>query len=237
MPLGPKVAIIGAGSLRSGAYVLASLFNLPLGEETAIALCDQHDEALDLFDRLARAFASAVEIEPAIISTSSQEEALSGAETVILSFGLGSYKQRFEEWAANCGDLREADLARAVLLHHSFEPVNEILFREQPLSVINLVRPAELSSQLLAYEAIHLDWPPKLDEASRVPAAHQALRWVRGDETMYAELRANESSPLVHALLDKKPAPRNAFNSQAVAAWLEQLERSCPGSRPEQLAK
>ena len=76
MLLGSKIAVIGAGSLRAGAPVFASLANLPLAPETRLVLCDEFLEALDLFERLARVFAAANELEISISAVSDIAEAI-----------------------------------------------------------------------------------------------------------------------------------------------------------------
>lgn len=225
MPMGSKVAVIGAGSLRCGAAVLASLFSLPLEPDAHLALCDLHDEALDLFDRLARSLAAAHDIQPAITATNYLSEALESADVVILAFGLGREATDLAQWCAP----ETHSLARAVLLNRTFESVNEELFANKPESVVNLVAPIGHSQQLLAYSAVHLDWPPPLADEERVPAAHQALRWVRAEDNLYSLLNDNKDSPVVKAVLDQSPAPANKFNPKALAGWISELGKIDPG--------
>lgn len=233
MPVGAKVSVVGAGSLRCGSPVLANIFNLPLSEETEVFLCDPHEEALDLLDRLARTFAAAQDFENTIVSTPDLDDALEDSSTIILCFGLGKSRRQHDDWSSSCQPTLSAKLAgeaRAVLLNPTFERVNECLFRLEPdVSVINLVSPTELSAQLLAFQAIHLDWPAPLPADARVSAAHQILRWVRGDEPLFTELQREADGPLVKALLDKKPTPENRFNTKAIATWVSEIEEAMPG--------
>ena len=233
MPVGAKLSIVGAGSLRCAAPVLASIYNLPLSQETEVFLCDPHEGALDLLDRLARTFAAAQDLENTIVSTPDLDDALEDSSTVILCFGLGKSRKQHEDWSSSCEpsiSVKLADEARAILLNTSFERVNECLFRLEPdVSVINLVSPIDLSAQLLAFQAIHLDWPAALPQDKRVSAAHQILRWVRGDEPLFTELQREADGPLVRALLDKKPAPENRFNTKAIATWVSEIEEAMPG--------
>lgn len=236
MLLGSKIAVIGAGSLRAGAPVFASLANLPLAPETRLVLCDEFPEALDLFDRLARVFAAAKELEISISAVSDIAEAISGASAVILCFGLGKLEKRAEEWLARGALPRETELARAVLLNGAFSAVADALFESVAKPVIvNLVEPVELSGRLLVDEAIHMDWPAPLSASEKVAAAHQALRWIRADEPPFQVLREHKESPLVTALLDAKPPPENRFDPHAVAGWLAELEKLCPGTSPDSL--
>ncbi|MBA3726225.1 MAG: hypothetical protein H0W86_07165 [Armatimonadetes bacterium] len=238
MLLGPKIAVIGAGSLRAGVPILASLANLPLAPETRLSLHDEHDEALDLFERLARVFAATNDLELSIQAADDLDHALDGASVAILAFGLGKSAAKAEAWMRTCRDasLRIATMVRATLLHPKFEVINEWLYGLEAAPIlVNLVSPAERSSQLLTGEAFHLDWPPPLGQDRRVSTAHQVLRWIRGDDLPYEPLKTNAESPLVSALLDAKPAPENRFNSQALATWMAELAAACPGCAPEAL--
>ncbi|MGI8923846.1 MAG: hypothetical protein ACR2HJ_07375 [Fimbriimonadales bacterium] len=238
MLLGPKIAVIGAGSLRAGVPILASLANLPLAPETRLSLHDEHDEALDLFDRLARVFAATNDLELSIQAADDLDHALDGASVAILAFGLGRSAAKAEAWISTCGEAspRTASMVRSTLLHPKFEAINEWLYGLETTPIlVNLVSPAELSSQLLTGEAFHLHWPPPLGQNHRVTTAHQVLRWIRGDDLPYEPLKQNAESPLVSALLDAKPAPENRFNSQAVATWMAELGDACPGSVPQAL--
>jgi hypothetical protein len=224
MPLGTKVTIVGAGSLRAAAPVLASLVSFPLTPEHKVTLCDTDEEVLDLADRLARTLAVAQELDLVIVSTPDIAEAMAGADTVILTFGLGSQRDLVEGQSSEA-----AAIARGMLLRNSFERINDILFSANPAPrVFNLVLPTELSAQLLAYDAVHLDWPAALPVNDRVPVAHQILRWVRGDEPVFSLLRENNSSPLVEAIKSSQPGV-NRFNPNAVKGWAADLEALSPG--------
>jgi len=238
MLLGPKIAVIGAGSLRAGVPILASLANLPLAPETRLSLHDENDEALDLFDRLARVFSATKDLELSIQTADDLEHALDGASVAILAFGLGRSAPKAQAWIRTCEDAhpRTTTMVRATLLHPKFEVINEWLYGLETAPIlVNIVSPAELSSQLIAAEAFHLDWPPPLRQDRRVPTAHQVLRWIRGDDLPYEPLDENAESPLVSALLDAKPLPENRFNPRAVATWMAELGAACPGSVPQAL--
>ncbi len=230
-----KIAVIGAGSLRCGMPVLASLFHCPLPQGTRLSLYDIHKEALDLLTRLARCLSaeadSKYEIEPA-------EElswALDDATTIILCFGLGERgRARWLNWLSDAGvsdpHSRLALLARAILLNPSFEALNEHLYSlNDSVTVINLVRPIELTGMLLAVPAIHLNWPPEIAEERRIPMVHHILRLVRGDEYVAEELKSGAKTPLVATLSRPERSRVNHFDPRAVAGWLAELEEAVPG--------
>src|SRR5688572_10475845 len=93
-----SVTVLGAGSLRCGSAVLAALLTRTWAVGGTLTLSDEHEEALDLFDRLARVIASYQELEIEIRSTSNPREAAVGASTVILCFGVGQRKSELEQW-------------------------------------------------------------------------------------------------------------------------------------------
>lgn len=224
-----RIAVIGAGSLRCAAPVLASIAGLSWPAGTELRLCDVHLEALDLFDRLARMLASQTGADLRISAGSDIGEAMDEATVVVLAFGLGPAKDEWRRWIAESSILddsgREATLARCILLHLVFEQVNEYLGTQgKEVRVINLVRPVDLTSNLLAWEASHIEWPEQIGEDERIPAAHQALRWIRGDDYLHGQIEAGKTSPLTEALKAVPPSTENRFNANAVKRWMDELQ-------------
>jgi hypothetical protein len=227
MPIGPRIAIIGAGSLRAAAPVLATLFALPPDPFDRLTLCDTHAEKLDLFDRLARTFASSVEGPISMTATADMDQALDAADSVILCFGLGNRREEFD------GKLHEipqderngaAPLLRARILNETFKRLNPLLLQGEQL-VFNLVRPATLTALLLDATAFHIDWPPPIDRQNEYMAAHRALRWVRGDVPAFEPLKEYKVTPLTTAMLDSRPAPENLYDPSAIRRWDETLAK------------
>ncbi|MCL6624858.1 MAG: hypothetical protein K6T17_09625 [Fimbriimonadales bacterium] len=237
-----KIAIIGAGSLRCGMPVLASLFHCPLPQGTRVALYDVHQEALDLLTRLARCLSSEADGKYVIEPAEELSWALDDATTIILCFGLGERgRERWRSWLSEAGveDSRGrlALLARAILLNPSFEGLNEHLYSlNDSVTVINLVRPIELTGMLLAAPAVHLDWPPEMTEERRIPMVHHILRLVRGDEYVAEELKNGAETPLVTTLSRPERTRVNRFDPRAVAGWLAELEEAVPGFSARLLA-
>jgi hypothetical protein len=230
--LNAKVAIIGAGSLRSGAHVLSSIFSVPWPTGFCIHLCDPHSESLDIHDRLARNLAFHKQVNLSIISDDRLDDAVSNAMTVILCFGLGRLHSVYEKWRREVGPESDsyADIVRMILLRNTFEHLNDLLYALDPFPVvINMVRPTFLSGQLLASQAFHVDWPEPLPSSGRVAAAHQILRWIHDDEMPFDLLRAGKDSPITK-VLSGEGSPEKRFNSKALAAWLDEIERFAPNT-------
>lgn len=205
MPIGPTIAVLGAGSLRAGAPVLATLIALPLNPGSRLYLQDRDPEMLDLFDRLARALAAHCDFAFSILATTDAEEALSDAQAVVL-----------------CSDRHTRGLNRrkeAEVVAKEMALVAQAA-RDRELLIYNLVAPVDASSMLLDAVAFHLDWPPPLEPGREFAAAHQALRWVRADEPAFEPLTRYHPSPLTEAILDARPAPENRYRKDAIDEWL-----------------
>jgi len=203
MPIGPNIAVIGAGSLSAAGPTLATLFGLPLDHGCRLSLYDSNAELLDLFDRVARAFAGVAGTPITILATSDVDEALESANTVVLCM----------EPSREPADAP----VRAGLqsLAPTFEAVNVALKRLDDPLVINLVQPTEESGKLLDALAFHVDWPPMVPDDLAYASAHRALRWVRADEPAFVPLNEFRETPLSKAILDARPAPENRFDTSA----------------------
>lgn len=227
-----KVAVIGAGSLRCSPTILGAVFSRPWPQGSRLHLCDVHGEALDLFSRMATLYAAESNSGLEIWSGSSLESALEGADFIVLCFGLGPLQARFESVLERFGILpqaEEADKIRAVLLNPLFERVNDLLSGLHDPIVVNMVRPTRLTSQLLAATAVDIDAPETLDSASRVTAAHYALRVVQGDLYASLELKKHEAMPLAEFLRGTRGGGALRFDAKALSSWLAELERGHSG--------
>ena len=223
----PKIAIIGCGSLRLGAPVIASVFAAKPPTGTVIHLTDPEPERLDLFERLARMLTSELKSETLILADDNSSEAIRGATHVALCFGLGRKKARLSEWESSGASLTPElrELARAILLNDIFEHINDRLAQSaEPMTLVNFVRPIQLTSQLLSKAARHVRGPELADE-ERVPKAHEILRWIKGDEYVHDLLKGRTDTEVYEAIWGEMEA-HNYFSPRAVANWVSQLEDS-----------
>jgi hypothetical protein len=226
-----RVAIIGGGSLRCSMPVLGGLFSIERPQGLELRLCDLHDEAVDLFARVAAIFAEEAGTQCEIKTSASIDDAIPGANMVVLAFGLGRDRERWETWMreAQISDPGSAPalLARAVLLGSTFEAVNRHLdtMRERPI-VINLVRPVSLTASLLSGAAHHLDWPAPLPDWERVPAAHSALRLVMRDSYASHSIEEYAATPLTDTFTSG--VAKSEYSSRAIHEWIAQLEKIVP---------
>lgn len=195
----PKIAVIGAGNIRCGAAILAGIFNASWGPEATLHLVDIHEEALDLFDRLARTFAEESETEFRILADSDMESALEDASHVFVAIGLGERREDFQ--SLELRDADDYDAARVEWLTPALVAIAKALsLSREDVRVFNLVRPTFLTSPLLGIPVINLDWPEPLEEQERYRNLYQALRWVNGDDYASQELFRSKESPIVLAL-------------------------------------
>ncbi len=221
-----RIAVLGAGSLRCAPEVLATLIRADLPEESAIWLSDEFEEGLQLAEMLASRLIQDSGQLLRVVATTSAEESLEGADTVILCYGGGLWHRGGVSMSALGEHLEVLRLHR---LLDVFETVNRCLASEErPVTVINLSRPVQITAKLLQRPAIHLDWPLPLGVDERVPRAHQILRWARGEDPTHALLESVVQSPLFAALRYGEPAPRLAFDPDASDEIREQVRRLGP---------
>ena len=221
------ISIIGAGSLRCGAYVLGSLLQMSLPKETYVNLHDVNKEALDLFERLTNTFATVLQKTLYVGKVDSLDLALENATHVVLCFGIGDKKQKLSDIEKKLELSNEYhSLSRAVLLNDFFEEINEHIRKlKNNVYVINLVRPVNYTAQLLDIEAIHLDGPEQKTEEEKVSEAHRILRWIRLDEYPYETLKHLKEGPLFSALQYGVPSAENRYSPKALAEYLSVLEQ------------
>jgi hypothetical protein len=220
MPIGPNIAVVGAGNRLAALPVLATIFNMPPDMGDLITLYDRHEEMLDLFDRVARAFAAYNGIPGiSIAATTDLEEAMSDADAVFICIDIGD---RFEELASrlNADPKKEDDrlepLMRVEMLREELSAISGLLKKDKPQLVFNLVFGTEYSGSLIDAPAFHIDWPERVPEEQQYVFAHRALRLVRGDEPIFAPLQEYKENPLATAIMDARPAPKNRYDPEAL---------------------
>jgi hypothetical protein len=220
MPIGPNIAVIGAGNRLAAIPVLSSIFNLPPDMGAKITLYDRHAEMLDLFDRLAKAFA-AYNGTPgiAILTTDSVKEAMEDADAVFICIDVGDREPevsgRMSAVTENHDDAEA--IVRVEMLRDELTLISNSLQSEKAQLIFNLVYRTDLSGKLIDAAAFHLDWPARVPEDEQYVFAHRALRLVRGDEPIFAPLQEFKESPLATAVLDARPAPENRYDPESLS--------------------
>jgi len=176
---------LGAGSVRCGVPVLASLATYFGERPLEVALYDADPERLELFEMFA-ALAFAQNKNPhEVYASLDAAEVLEGASKVILQID------------PNCA-LKEARASKSVIVHNEAKRVAATLDRLKPgiaddAQVISLL-PKDIRVALPYY--YRLDWPPELDEDETRSLPHQVLRWIRGEEYLFELLDHFDRSPL-----------------------------------------
>ena len=219
MPIGPNIAILGAGNRLAALPVLATVFNLPPDMGDLIALYDRNAEMLDLFDRVARAFAAYNGIPGiSILATESMAEATKDADAVFICIDIGDRTEELAERVdpADRSDPRRDPFARVEVLRDDLAAISKLLDKAKPQLVFNLVYGTEFSGTLINAPAFHLDWPPRVPEEEQYVFAHRALRLVRGDEPIFQPLQEYKDNPLATAIMDSRPPPENRYDPEAL---------------------
>ena len=215
MPIGPNIAVIGAGNRLAALPVLATIFNMPPDAGDRITLYDTDSEMLDLFDRVARAFAAYNGIPGiSIVATEDLDEAMAGADAIFVCLDVGRRAPELIDKLRGFSnrDTQVESLTRVEMLRDDLTSVSKNFDREKPQLIFNMVYSTELSGTLLDATAFHLDWPERVPEDMQFVFAHRALRVVRGDEPVFAPLQEYKDNPLATAIMDSRPAPQNRYD-------------------------
>lgn len=223
------VVVLGAGNLRCGPVVLASLANWRPDDLVDIRLWDSNEERLDLFDRLSRELIDKANTEHKVVSTADVAEALEGATDVIFTVHedcarrlTGLHKptlfvpdDSFEDQVR--GDPNKPTHPESlspqtqVILSspaNVSEPREEVVTRalrtllaQVPVGarVLSLQRGIPLPTDM---PHTWRDWPAEIPEGNLAIVPHQILRWIQGDETMSDLLAEAARSPVTEWLAE-----------------------------------
>jgi hypothetical protein len=180
-----KIAILGAGSIRCGVPVIASLATYFGERPLSISLWDADAERLELFEMFAGLACVQNKNPHELSAVVDVAAALENAVRVILMLD------------PNCA-LLEAKKARASVSGNHSSWISATVERLVGLipgeaQVMSLL-PAEVRVSLPHY--YRLDWPPDLEEDEARSMPHQVLRWIRGDEYMFEVFNQYDRSPL-----------------------------------------
>lgn len=223
------MVVLGAGSLRCGPVVLASLATWRPDDLVDVRLWDSNEERLDLFDRLMREIVEHANTEHKVVSTADVHEALEGATDVVFTVHedcarrlTGLHKptlfvpgDSFEDQVR--GDPNKPTHPESlspqtqVILSSPVnvsEPRNEVVTR----ALTSLLESVPSGARILSLQrGIPLptgrthtwrDWPAEIPENQLPIVPHQILRWIQGDETMSSLLAEAASSPITEWLAE-----------------------------------
>ena len=182
----PRLAIIGAGSLRHSPAVIASLANYFGERELHIVLYDPIAERLELFEMLAQYCLSGGVSSHQVEAVYRAEEALEGADLVIVQLD----RDAAAKFSPN--DREDSDLVSKVL--------RELLTAVgENADVLSLLGEA-VALPLDRYQV--LNWPQEPDEEYWRAMPHQVLRWIRKEDSIFDFLNEYERSPVKRWLED-----------------------------------
>lgn len=92
MAKGPKIAMIGAGSVVFAQHLLGDIMSWPEFKEPHIALMDIDADRLAVAEQMAKKLASALGAEPQISAYRTRKPALDGADYVINTVQIGGFE-------------------------------------------------------------------------------------------------------------------------------------------------
>jgi hypothetical protein len=175
-----KLSLLGIGSLRCGAPIVASLATYFGEQPLEICMYDEDVERLEIYDRLARLCFLTTEAPHRLVSTDDPDEAIADSEFIVLSIG------------ENC--------ARRYLARRGVEPDSEPV--AQVIDLIDLGQQPQASILSLQKVPIRLDgyyqvsWPDDLPNDERTFYPLQLLRWLNEEEHLHDLLKQCSKSPL-----------------------------------------
>lgn len=224
------VTIIGAGNIRCGPPVLATLTNYQPEPDLKINLFDANTERLDLAHLLAARLFEDEDRETNITATTDIEEALYQTNTIILTLNqdcaqrmvaplttpsLDDLQFEQENYDFRRGDsnrpTKPEDLspetrkliARANTSASREESINQAV--NQVLSKSKSARIVSLLRGIVLPDLIphtHLNWPAPLDDHITSAIPFQILRWIRQEDSTYDLRQAGKRNPLFQWLVD-----------------------------------
>jgi hypothetical protein len=190
--MGPlRLAVLGIGSVRCAPPIIGTLAGYFGERELEIRFYDEDAERLDLFDRLARRCFEVQECGHRVIATTDPEEALDGADLVIMAIGENSARKFLKR--SPSPRLRPGtpiDRGTAVMA-----AVDSILyFVPEDVPMLSLLRDVGLIDEHV-YTPIP-DWPEELGEEDRLAIRFQVLRWIRQEEPVAPLIDFYKQSPI-----------------------------------------
>ncbi len=172
------LSLIGIGNVRCAVPILASLARYFGERPLVVRFWDPEFERADLFWRLGRALFTFAEAPHECEFIETAEEALDGADFVVVSFGENAARK----WMNRKHGDRESALREAATRLSGLLP---------GVPTLDLGYPPTLEgAETLA------GWPGPIEPLAETLRPHQVLRWIRGDEYPHDLLEAYDQSPL-----------------------------------------
>jgi len=224
------VVVLGAGNLRCGPTVLASLAAWRPDDLVDIRLWDANEERLDLFDRLLRECLDKEGTQHNVRSSSDFAIELEGATDVVFCVHEDCARRvsgrseplLFEsEVPEALVDQVRGDPNKPTLPDHLSPHTHVILSAPLDQSESREVVVTRALEALLACvpesarilslqrgvarlprDCVALDWPPPVPERDLPVIPHQVLRWIHGEESLAQLLSAAMDSPVYGWLVE-----------------------------------
>lgn len=180
---GQRLAVLGAGSLRYGPAVVASLASYFGEQDLEVCLWDADTERLDLIHRLAQVCFLIEKSRHNLEAIESLDECVQSIDLAIISVEDHCAQQYLKKLEGIPNVSAYLEIANAV---------------PEATQILSLSAPADRFDRELRY----VDWPPALSNADLFAMPHQILRWINGEDYPFDLIEANRYSPLKHWLDD-----------------------------------
>lgn len=175
-----RLSVIGIGSLRCGAPIIASLANYFGERPLEVCFYDADSELLDVFDRLARLCFTVNKTPHLLRSTDDFSEAVLDATHALFCVSENCARKHFK---ISANDPVDDLVPRAIAQWAPIVP--------SETTILSLI-PEFPQDRPVRF----LNWPPKLDEKARASHPHQLLRWIFEDDYLHDLLKEHIDNPI-----------------------------------------
>jgi hypothetical protein len=181
---GVAIAVMGAGSVRCMPPIIGALSSFFGERPLEVRFWDADEERLDLFDRFARHCFLFNKCSHRLISTTDPDEAVDGADRVVLTVGENCARK----YLSNQGSLMGHGETEEVLIRRTVSQVTERIDVEAAVFSMIDVEPTRP-------DWMAVDWPEPT-ELQRRALPHQILRFLSGSDYPHAFLKEYQDFPL-----------------------------------------
>ena len=225
------VTIVGAGSLRCGPPVLASIAVKRFERPLEIRLFDANGERLDLMSRLALRLFEVTNSDHDVLKRSSLDEAMFETDAVIVSLYEDCAKRMTGKTSSRLllpsdpvdpervSELHRGDINRPtpfdelspMTLEALSMPEDPRTRDEAVADAMSLVADRVGSALVLdltrevdiSTPHTKADWPAPLDASNHSSFPHRILRWINGDHEVFEYMSRFEDSPVSRWMVDE----------------------------------